>query len=180
MEFHVAGELNSILTPLVERVLTTTYESRDIKFEPPFIFRKEEGVKVINGIVKIGEIPKGTKPNQNISAAQNFGFGLMIMKKSAERKLDISENPYVQDIWNFIDDKLSDDGQTMKMETLYKEDDFAEFSAGDPRYLSVKGIDIPYVVFENHDDVTTGRGEALGNRLEARLATLWDLYVNRP
>ena len=76
----------------------------DIKFEPPFVFRKEEGVKVINGIVKTGDIPKGAKPNQNISAAQNFGFGLKIMKKSAERKLDVSDNPFVQDIWKFIDE----------------------------------------------------------------------------
>jgi len=120
MEFHVAGELATILTPLVDRVLTAAYESRDIKFEPPFEFRKEEGVKVINGIVKTGRIPKGAKPNQNISAAQNFGFGLNIMKKGAEKELDISDNPYVQDIWSFINDKLTDDGQTMRMDTLYK------------------------------------------------------------
>jgi hypothetical protein len=120
MEFRVAGGLASTLSPLVDRVLTATYESRDIKFDAPFTLRKEEGVKVINGIVKTGSIPKGAKPNQNISAAQNFGFGLKIMKKSAERQLDISDNPHAQDIWSFIDDHLTDDGQTMKMETLYK------------------------------------------------------------
>ncbi|HYB04190.1 MAG TPA: hypothetical protein VED17_07000 [Nitrososphaerales archaeon] len=120
MEFHVAGELPSVLTPLVDKVLSSTYQSKDIKFEPPFIFRREEGVKVINGIVKTGSIPKGAKPNQNISAAQNFGFGLKIIKKSAEKDLDVSDNPYVHAIWHFIDDKLADEGQTMKMETLYK------------------------------------------------------------
>jgi hypothetical protein len=101
-------------------VLTAAYVSTDIKFDPPFVFRKEEGVKVINGIVKTGRIPKGAKPNQNISAAQNFGFGLNIMKKSAEKELDVSGNAYVQDMWTFIDDKLTDEGQTMKMDTLYK------------------------------------------------------------
>ena len=120
MEFRVAGELAAILTPLVDRVLTAAYVTRDIKFDPPFVFRKEEGVKVINGIVKTGRIPKGAKPNQNISAAQNFGFGLNIMKKSAEKELDVSGNAYVQDLWTFIDDKLTDDGQTMKVDTLYK------------------------------------------------------------
>jgi hypothetical protein len=120
MEFRVAGELAAILTPLVDRMLAAAYLSRDIKFDPPFIFRKEEGVKVINGIVRTGCIPKGAKPNQNISAAQNFGFGLNIMKKSAEKELDVSGNVYVQDMWDFIDDKLTDDGQTMKVDTLYK------------------------------------------------------------
>ena len=120
MKFRVAGELAAILTPLVDRVLTAAYVSKDIKFDPPFVFRKEEGVKVINGIVKTGRIPKGAKPNQNISAAQNFGFGLNIMKKSAEKELDVTGNAYVQDMWTFIDDKLTDDGQTMKVETLYK------------------------------------------------------------
>ena len=120
MDFHVAGELTSILSPLVEKVLTSVYESRDIKFDPPFIFKKEEGVKVINGIVKTGSIPKGAKPNQNISAAQNFSIGLKIVRRGADKILDTSENQYVHDIWNFIVDKLVDDGQTMKVETIYK------------------------------------------------------------
>jgi hypothetical protein len=120
MEFHVAGELTSIISPLVDRVLTAAYESREIKFDGPYVFKKEEGVKVINGIVRVGEIPKGSKPNQNISAADNFGYGLMIMKKSAQRKLDCTGNRFVDAIWSFIDEKLVDDGQTMKIETLYK------------------------------------------------------------
>jgi len=120
MEFHVAGELLSILTPIVGRVLNGTYESREIKFEPPFIFRKEEGVKVINGIVKTGFIPKGAKPNQNINAAQNFGFGLKIIKKGAEKELDISQNTFVQSMWTFINEKLEDEGASMKLETIYK------------------------------------------------------------
>ncbi len=120
MSFHVAGELPNILSPIVDRVLTAVYVSRDIKFDPPFIFKKEEGVKVINGIVKTGSIPKGAKPNQNISAAQNFGFGLKIIKKVAEKTLDTSDNPYVKEIWDFIDDKLADAGKTMNIETLYK------------------------------------------------------------
>jgi len=120
MKFQVAGELAGILSPIVGRVLSSAYESRDIKFDPPFQFRKEEGIKVVNGIVRTGSIPKGTKPNQNTSAAQNFGFGLRIMKKGVDRALDTSENSFVHDIWTFIDEHLVDEGQTMKVETLYK------------------------------------------------------------
>ncbi|HOA23038.1 MAG TPA: hypothetical protein PK801_10010 [Aggregatilineales bacterium] len=63
-----------------------------------------------------------------------------------------------------------------KLERLYKEIDWEQFSAGSPTHLSVRGIEVPYVVFENHDDVTTAGGEALGERLEARLGALWALY----
>lgn len=120
MEFKLVGELQSIVQPLVDRVLTGTYESKDIKFEHPFVFRREDAVKVINGIVKVGEIPKGTKPNQNISAAQNFGQGLKIVKKSDERKLDCSGNDYVDSIWTFIDQHLADESQSMELKTIYK------------------------------------------------------------
>jgi hypothetical protein len=64
-----------------------------------------------------------------------------------------------------------------KMEKMYKDDDFAIFSADNPHMLTVRDIQIPYVVFENHDDVTTNNPEKLGQRLEARLDTLWGLYV---
>ena len=120
MPFKVVGELGAVLSPIVERVLNSVYESRDIVFDPPFIFRKEEGVKVINGIVRTGRIPKGVKPNQDISAAQNFGYGLKIMRKGADKDLDTTQNPYVQDLWQFIDEKLTDDGQSMKVDALYK------------------------------------------------------------
>lgn len=66
-----------------------------------------------------------------------------------------------------------------KMERLYREDDFRAFSAGDEAYLSVQGLRVPYVVFENEDDVTTPGGAALGERLEARLGALWALYTAR-
>jgi hypothetical protein len=67
-----------------------------------------------------------------------------------------------------------------KMERLYKEDDFAAFSAGDPQYLTVRGAKVPYVVFDNHDDVTTDRPAELGVRLEVRLGMLWERYRARP
>lgn len=63
-----------------------------------------------------------------------------------------------------------------KIERLYKADDFEEFSAGDSEWLTVRGIHVPYVVFDNHDDVTTDSPEQLGERLEDRLGVLWKLY----
>jgi hypothetical protein len=63
-----------------------------------------------------------------------------------------------------------------KLEKLYRENDWKEVSAADPEYLPIQGKQVPYVVFENEDDVTTGQGEALGKRLQDKLSTLWGIY----
>ena len=65
-----------------------------------------------------------------------------------------------------------------KLEHLYKEVDWSEISRGDLQYLTIQGIQVPYVVFDNADDVTTQRGAALGERLEGALNKLWVLYKN--
>lgn len=66
-----------------------------------------------------------------------------------------------------------------KLERLYKEVDWSEISSGDPQYLTIQDIQVPYVIFDNEDDVTTQRGAALGERLELALKKLWTLYQNR-
>jgi hypothetical protein len=63
-----------------------------------------------------------------------------------------------------------------KLERLYRQIDWPEVAAGDPEYLTIQGIRVPYVVFDNSDDVTTGRGQPLGQRLELTLRKLWPLY----
>ncbi|MBN1994192.1 MAG: hypothetical protein JW953_15950 [Anaerolineae bacterium] len=63
-----------------------------------------------------------------------------------------------------------------KLKRLYKESDWEEVSAADPEFITLQGRRVPYVVFENEDDVTTGPGEALGRRLEETLGRLWKLY----
>lgn len=73
---------------------------------------------------------------------------------------------------SILEHGLSDD----KMEQLYREVDWSEFSGGERKgYLAVKGHKVPFVVFENNDDVTTPGGAPLGERLEARLGELWAL-----
>ena len=63
-----------------------------------------------------------------------------------------------------------------KLEVLYKASDWEQVSAGNPTHLTIRGMQVPYAVFENEDDVTTGRGTALGERLEETLNTLWKRY----
>lgn len=74
-------------------------------------------------------------------------------------------------------DSILEHGLTdSKMERLYKEVDWSDVSKGDPQYLTIQDVWVPYVVFDNADDVTTQRGAALGKRLEQTLAQLWTLY----
>ena len=60
-----------------------------------------------------------------------------------------------------------------KLTRLYRDTDFFELAKEDPDYLSIKGIRVPYAVFENEDDVTAARGDLLGKRLEVCLSKLW-------
>jgi len=86
------------------------------------------------------------------------------------RKNRIRFNPAKPD--SILEHGLSDD----KLESLYKENDWEDVSRGNKKYLTIQGHNVPYVVFENNDDVTSKSGAALGNRLEVKLTELWEDY----
>ncbi len=85
----------------------------------------------------------------------------------SQRKNRLRFNPLRQD--SVLEHGLSDE----KLERLYRDDDWEAFTAGDPETLEVQGTRLPYVIFENEDDVTTGGGEPLFDRLEHALGKLW-------
>lgn len=61
-----------------------------------------------------------------------------------------------------------------KLERLYKEDDWATLTKPNDAFVTVKGIQVPYAVFENADDVTTDTPSLLAERLEETLVKLWE------
>lgn len=67
-----------------------------------------------------------------------------------------------------------------RLTRLYKESDWEQVRVADPEFVIIQGQRVPYVVFDNEDDVTSERGEALGERLEETLGRLWELYQVRP
>jgi hypothetical protein len=74
---------------------------------------------------------------------------------------------------SILEHGLSDE----KMEALYKELDWDELAQGKTDgCLEIQGYPLPFVVFENEDDLTTPGGEPLGARLEDRLNVLWRTY----
>jgi hypothetical protein len=74
---------------------------------------------------------------------------------------------------SILEHGLSDE----KMERLYARSDWQDLTGGAPSgYLTIQETQVPYVVFENEDDVTTPGGEPLNQRLGTILGELWKLY----
>jgi hypothetical protein len=63
-----------------------------------------------------------------------------------------------------------------KLEKLYRHVDWEEITSQPKGTLTIQGIAVPFVVFDNEDDVTTAQGAALGERLAQVLDDLWGLY----
>jgi hypothetical protein len=72
---------------------------------------------------------------------------------------------------SILEHSLPDD----KLTRLYRDDDWAALTANHPDVLTARSIRAPYVVFENADDVTTGKPDLLAARLESVLGRLWEL-----
>ncbi len=73
---------------------------------------------------------------------------------------------------SILEHSLPDD----KLERLYRHDDWFSFTASDPEFVTIRSSRVPYVVFENEDDVTTGKPDLLAARLEEVLGRLWEVY----
>ncbi|NLG51767.1 MAG: hypothetical protein GX552_16815, partial [Chloroflexi bacterium] len=114
------GELAAILTPPVSQVLDSVYISRELEFTAPAPLDDTNVINVINGIVKVGQIERGARPNRDISAARNYGVALQIMRAGNEHKLDISQCRYTRDMLEWIESKLLDPTESMAVESLYK------------------------------------------------------------
>ena len=70
---------------------------------------------------------------------------------------------------SLLEHGLSDE----KLERLYRDDDWADLAPSKDGFLEVNGCSMPYAVFENEDDVTSGKPDLLGARLETTLGYLW-------
>lgn len=120
LTFTCEGELPAIVEPLVRQVLDATYASATLDFSSaPAPFDDGEAVKVINGIVRMQEIPRGSKPTKETSASDNFGYALGIMKKTGARKLDTEGCEFVEDIEDWIGTQVADGG-AIPVPSLYK------------------------------------------------------------
>ena len=120
MNFVVQGELSAILTTLAGQVLDTIYVCRELEFDAPAPSNDVNTINVINGIVRSKSFPRGAKPTKEISASQNYGFALQIMRRPNDRSLDLRECRYTNDLSEWIEEKLGDTTTTLPADTIYK------------------------------------------------------------
>jgi len=64
-----------------------------------------------------------------------------------------------------------------KLEKLYRHVDWDELTAGQPDTVQIQGVSVPYVVFENEDDITSQGGELLGGKLQEVLTQLHEKFI---
>ena len=95
---------------------------------------------------------------------------IQVSYEESLRKNRVRFNPNRPD--SILEHGLPDD----KLKKLYRYVDWDQVSAADPKFITIQGFQVPYFVFKNEDDITTVRGQALDNRLEASLDALWNLY----
>jgi len=113
-------DLGKVLENAVATVLDATYESADLDMHDSPVFTDDEAVKVINGIVRIGEIPKTAKVDKNVSAVQNYAAHLGIVKRSDEKKLNTSGSRYTKALFEWVQQKVRDTGSTVPIDAIYK------------------------------------------------------------
>jgi hypothetical protein len=73
---------------------------------------------------------------------------------------------------SILEHGLSDE----KLEKMYRDTDWHALIASKSDLITIKGVEVPFVIFDNADDVTTAQSAALGERLESTLAKLWSSY----
>ena len=124
------------------------------------------------------EFSRGSEHGGYTEAFQHLGED--ILKRAAILYVDVSYeeslrknrrrfNPDRPD--SILEHGLPDE----KLERLYKEVDWDEFSKEDAEFVTVKGVKVPYATFENEDDITTNTPTLLAERLEETLSKLWAL-----
>jgi len=122
------------------------------------------------------EFSRGSEHGGYRTAFQHLGDDLLrkaavlYVRVSYEESLRKNRRRYNPDRPDSVlEHGLSDE----KMERLYRLDDWGEFAPGDAGFLEIGDNRVPYAVFDNQDDVTTGQPEKLAARLQDVLGKLW-------
>lgn len=152
---------------LIERI-NLEYEKK-IRDQPDFHARNTLIVEFARG-TSHGGFQRAFKHLSKTIAERLAILYLDVSWEESLRKNRARFNPDKPD--SVLEHGLSDS----KMESLYRYSDWKEVTAEQPDQILIKGIPVPYVIFNNEDDVTSQGGDILSNRLQERLSDLFNSY----
>lgn len=152
---------------LIERI--NLEYSKKIRDEPAYHNRKTIIIEFARG-TSHGGFSRAFKHLSKNIANQLAILYLNVSWDESLRKNRARFNPDRPD--SILEHGLPDD----KLEKLYRHVDWNELTTNQPEDLDIQGVQVPYVVFENEDDVTSLGGELLGNRLKDSLSRLHKKY----
>jgi len=152
---------------LIERI--NLEYSKKIRDEPGYHNRKTIIIEFARG-TSHGGFSRAFKHLSKNIANQLAILYLNVSWDESLRKNRARFNPDRPD--SILEHGLPDD----KLEKLYRHVDWDELTTNQPEDLDIQGVKVPYVVFENEDDVTSQGGELLGNRLKNSLSRLHKKY----
>lgn len=107
------GGFQGAFTRVAGQMLDNIYASKII--DCPRQFKRDDAAKLINGIIRYGEI-KETK-GANASAADNFSLSFGLAKTDNSKKLDPTSSPFYLKMFKFIQES---DVSRFPMRTFYK------------------------------------------------------------
>ena len=152
---------------LIERI-NLEYEKK-LRDEPDYHSRKTIVIEFARG-TSHGGFQRAFKHLSETIAERLAILYLDVSWEESLRKNRARFNPNKPD--SILEHGLSDS----KMESLYRYSDWQEVTADQPEQILIKGFPVPYVVFNNEDDVTSQGGDILSNRLQEKLADLFTRY----
>jgi len=152
---------------LIERI-NLEYE-KIIRDEQDYHYRKTIIIEFARG-TSHGGFQRAFKHLSKTIASRIAILYLDVSWEESLRKNRARFNPDKPD--SILEHGLSD----TKMESLYKSSDWDEIITGQPDNIQIQGIPVPYIIFENEDDVTSQGGEILSSRLQDRLSKLYQKY----
>ena len=152
---------------LIERI-SIEYRKK-LRDDPDYHDRKTTIIEFARGISHGGFARAFQHLSRDIAEKMAILY-LNVSWEESLRKNRARFNPDRPD--SILEHGLSDD----KLEILYRHVDWEDISAKDPLSLEIQGVSVPFVIFENEDDVTSQGGKSLNERLEETLGRLHALY----
>ncbi|TKX69264.1 hypothetical protein [Halorubrum sp. SP9] len=115
IDFAFQPTLENTIRNIVQEPLDRAYPENELEFREKTPWRDGETNKILDGIVKHGGVTSRLSSRFE-SAAHNYGQGLKITTQANPNRLDLSDNPYTEEIVDIVE---SDSDQQVPVERIH-------------------------------------------------------------